>query len=103
MIENGLVVYHIVTRNKMRVGQIIDFSEKQKNTLYRFFFEREQLNSHGEAFAIISRLNKVDVYSIMRSLGHERLETTEIYLETVFAKENHAIHSWKPEMFGEYI
>lgn len=55
------------------------------------------------AFAIISRLNKVDVYSIMRSLGHERLETTEIYLEKVFAKENHAIHSWKPELFGEYI
>ncbi len=55
------------------------------------------------AFAIISRINKVDVYDIMRSLGHERLETTEIYLEKVFAKENHAIHSWKPEFFGEYI
>lgn len=45
MTENELVVYHIVTRNKMRVGQIIDFSENQKNTLYHFFFEKEQLNS----------------------------------------------------------
>ena len=55
------------------------------------------------AFAIISRLNKVDVYDIMRSLGHERLETTEIYLAKTFEKENHAIHSWKPELFGQYI
>ena len=39
----------------------------------------------------------------MLSLGHERLETTEIYLEKVLAKENHAIHSWKPELFGQYI
>lgn len=55
------------------------------------------------AFAIISRLNKVDVYDIMRSLGHERIETTEIYLAKTFAKQNNAIHSWKPELFGEYI
>ncbi|WP_342559708.1 DUF2441 domain-containing protein [Psychrobacillus sp. FSL W7-1457] len=53
MTENELVVYHIVTRNKMRVGQIIDFSENQKNTLYHFFFEKEQLNSKGEDFVQI--------------------------------------------------
>lgn len=55
------------------------------------------------AFAIISRLNKVDVYDVMRSLGHERIETTEIYLAKTFAKQSNAIHSWKPEHFGEYI
>lgn len=33
------------------------------------------------------------IMTIIISLGHERLETTEIYLEKVFAKENHAIHS----------
>ncbi|MEK3977379.1 tyrosine-type recombinase/integrase [Psychrobacillus sp. FSL K6-2684] len=55
------------------------------------------------AFAIISRLNQVDVHDIKRSLGHERLETTEIYLTKVFEKENHAIHSWKPGSLGEYI
>ena len=50
MIENGLIVYHIVTRKKMKVGQIINFEENQRNTLYRFFFEREHLNSKGEDF-----------------------------------------------------
>lgn len=50
MIENGLIVYHIVTRKKMKVGQIINFEKNQRNTLYRFFFEREHLNSKGEDF-----------------------------------------------------
>ena len=55
------------------------------------------------AFAIISRLNGVDPYDLMRSLGHEKLETTMIYLEKLFEKERHAIHAWKSEQFGEYI
>lgn len=55
------------------------------------------------AFAIISKLNDIDIYDIMRSLGHEKIETTMIYLEKVFEKERHAIHGWKPEVFGEYI
>ncbi len=55
------------------------------------------------AFAIISKLNGVDIYDIMRSLGHEKIETTMIYLEKVFEKERHAIHSWKSDAFGEYI
>lgn len=54
------------------------------------------------AFAIISRLNKVDLSDIIKNLWLERLETTEIYLEKVFAKK-HAIHSWSPEKFGEYM
>ncbi|MED0973181.1 DUF2441 domain-containing protein [Bacillus paramycoides] len=48
MRENELYVYHIVTRKKMNLGQIINFDENQTNTLYHFFFEREQLNSNGE-------------------------------------------------------
>lgn len=55
------------------------------------------------AFAIISNLNGSDIYQIMRSLGHEKIETTMIYLEKVFARERHAIHSWKADSFGEYI
>ncbi|MGE7771378.1 DUF2441 domain-containing protein [Viridibacillus arvi] len=43
-------VYHIVTRKKMSQGQIINFDKNQKNTLFHFFFEREQLNSKGEDF-----------------------------------------------------
>jgi hypothetical protein len=48
--ENDLYVYHIVTRNKMNLGQVIYFDNDQKNTLYRFFFEKEQLNAKGEDF-----------------------------------------------------
>ena len=44
-----------------------------------------------------------DIYQIMRSLGHEKIETTMIYLEKIFEKERHAIHGWNPEVFGEYI
>ncbi|PFN05148.1 MULTISPECIES: DUF2441 domain-containing protein [Bacillus cereus group] len=50
MKENELYVYHIVTRKKMSIGQIINFDKNQNNTLYHFFFEREQLNSKGEDF-----------------------------------------------------
>jgi hypothetical protein len=32
----------------MNLGQIIHFDKNQTNTLYHFFFEREQLNSNGE-------------------------------------------------------
>ena len=55
------------------------------------------------AFAIISKLHGVDIYDIMRSLGHEKIETTMIYLEKIFEKERHAIHAWKSNQFGEYI
>lgn len=47
---NELYAYHLVTRNKMTLGQVIHFDMDQKNTLYRFFFEREQLNAKGEDF-----------------------------------------------------
>ncbi|MED3804151.1 DUF2441 domain-containing protein [Lysinibacillus xylanilyticus] len=50
MNENEFYVYHIVTRNKMSTGQIINFDKSQKNNLYSFFFEKEQLNSKGEDF-----------------------------------------------------
>lgn len=50
MEENELLVYHIVTRKKMNLGQIIFFDKNQNNALYRFFFEREQLNPKGEDF-----------------------------------------------------
>ena len=42
--------YHVVTRKRMSLGQIINFDKNQHNTLYRFFFDREQLNSKGEDF-----------------------------------------------------
>lgn len=48
--ETQFFVYHLVTRKKMSLGQLINFDHDQKNTLYNFFFEREQLNSKGEDF-----------------------------------------------------
>ena len=48
--KEELTVYHLVTRKKMNLGQIIHFDDNQRNTLYSFFFEREQLNSKGEDF-----------------------------------------------------
>ncbi|WP_338656119.1 hypothetical protein V6B14_07845 [Sporosarcina psychrophila] len=54
-------------------------------------------------FAIISKINRGDIYDIMRSLGHDKFETTMIYLEKIFEKERHAIHAWKPDIFGDYI
>lgn len=50
MQESELYVYHLVTRKKMALGQIISFDTNQKNTLYHFFFEKEQLNTKGEDF-----------------------------------------------------
>ncbi len=55
------------------------------------------------AFAITSRLNKVDVFDIMRSLGHEKLETTQIYLEKVFARERHAVNQWSSNALDEFL
>ncbi|WHY31415.1 DUF2441 domain-containing protein [Bacillus wiedmannii] len=48
MNEQGFFVYHIVTRKKMKIGQIIQFNKNQTNILFHFFFEREHLNSSGE-------------------------------------------------------
>lgn len=48
MIKEEFIVYHLVTREKMNVGQKISFDNHQKNQLYHFFFEREQLNGIGQ-------------------------------------------------------
>lgn len=55
------------------------------------------------SFAIISYLSGADIYDIMRSLGHEKIETTMIYLEKIFERERHVIHEWDSEVFGEFI
>ncbi|MGG0704935.1 DUF2441 domain-containing protein [Bacillus paramobilis] len=48
MYEQEFYAYHIVTKKKMKIGQIIHFNTNQTNTLFQFFFEREHLNSNGE-------------------------------------------------------
>lgn len=55
------------------------------------------------AFAIISSIEGSDLYAIMRSLGHERIDTTQIYLEKIFAKERHSIQQWSSNTLDGYI
>jgi len=55
------------------------------------------------AFAIISHINGADIYKIMKSLGHEKIETTIIYMEKVLATDQHAIHEWEEGNFEGYI
>ncbi|WP_447403042.1 tyrosine-type recombinase/integrase (plasmid) [Lysinibacillus sp. fkY74-1] len=55
------------------------------------------------AFAIISHINGADIYKIMKSLGHEKIETTIIYMEKVLETDQHAIHEWKEISFEGYI
>ncbi|NRD80967.1 tyrosine-type recombinase/integrase [Bacillus sp. BRMEA1] len=55
------------------------------------------------AFAIISYNSGADIYKIMRSLGHESIETTNIYLQKEFEKDNNAAHMWEKGELAEYI
>ncbi|WP_078557124.1 tyrosine-type recombinase/integrase [Bacillus alkalicellulosilyticus] len=47
------------------------------------------------AFAITSAELGVDIYRIMQTLGHKKIETTMIYLERHLARKNNAAHKWK--------
>ncbi|KAB8135773.1 DUF2441 domain-containing protein [Gracilibacillus oryzae] len=50
MKNNTLTAYHLVTKQKMTLGQIIHIDKNQQNQLYRFFLEKEHYNSNGEDF-----------------------------------------------------
>ncbi len=55
------------------------------------------------AFAIISHINGADLYTVSKSLGHEKIETTIIYMEKVLETDQHAVHEWDSDSFGGYI
>lgn len=56
------------------------------------------------SLAIISYMSKADIYLISRSLGHEKIETTVIYLQKIIDREQHAIHKWEDiEILGGFI
>ncbi|MEQ6048782.1 hypothetical protein U2I53_07070 [Lysinibacillus capsici] len=48
-------------------------------------------------------MNGADIYKIMKSLGHEKIEATIIYMEKVLEMDQNAIHEWDTESFGGYI
>ncbi|MEH7459784.1 DUF2441 domain-containing protein [Bacillus sp. JJ1127] len=96
MKENELYVYHIVTRKKMRLGQIINFDKNQNNTLYHFFFEREQLNSKGEDFIQILQshytneglnLNKENTEVVIKYVDQTIRAVREVIVEMVRLQE----------------
>ncbi|EJS45812.1 hypothetical protein ICG_05803 [Bacillus cereus BAG1X1-3] len=96
MKENELYVYHIVTRKKMSLGQIINFNKNQTNTLYRFFFEREQLNSRDEDFIQILQglytgeglnLNKEDAGVAIKYVDQTIRAIREVIVEMIRLKE----------------
>ena len=98
MNENELYVYHIVTRNKMSLGQIINFDKNQKNTLYSFFFEREQLNSKGEDFIQILyghytndglNISKENAKVAIEYVGQTIRAVREVIVEMVRLQEYH--------------
>jgi len=40
-VDGVYYVYHLVTRKKMALGQVLNFDKNEANNLYRFFFERD--------------------------------------------------------------
>ncbi|MCO7126848.1 DUF2441 domain-containing protein [Sporolactobacillus shoreicorticis] len=96
MKANELYVYHIVTRKKMSRGQIINFDKNQKNTLYHFFFEREQLNAKGEDFIQILQnhdtskglnLNEENAKVAIKYIGQTIRAIREVVVEMVRLQE----------------
>lgn len=95
--ESQLYVYHIVTRNKMNLGQKIIFDKNKRNTLYNFFFEKEQMNSRGEDFFQILyshyteeeglNLNKENADVAIKYVGQTIRAIREVILEMVRLQE----------------
>lgn len=100
MKNNEFYVYHIVTRKKMILGQIINFDKHQKNTLYSFFFEKEQINSKGEDFIEIfqNNINNDELY-----LNKENTIVTAKYIDqTIRAIRETIVEMVRLQEFPEY-
>ena len=54
-------------------------------------------------FVIISHKAGADIYTIMRSLGHSKIETTQIYMSHIFELEEHAVNKWDEKVLRDYI
>jgi hypothetical protein len=92
-----LYVYHIVTRKKMDIGQIISFDKNKKNTLYHFFFEKEQMNSKGEDFNQILyghytndglKMDRENADVAIRYVGQTIRAIREVIVEMVRLQDN---------------
>ncbi|MCM3443972.1 MULTISPECIES: tyrosine-type recombinase/integrase [Metabacillus] len=81
--------------NKAITRTSLEFIKKRSNPIGP--------HTYRHAFSIISYNSGADIYKIMRSLGHESIETTKIYLQKEFEKDNHATHMWDKGDLAEYI
>ncbi|WP_210089331.1 DUF2441 domain-containing protein [Paenibacillus turicensis] len=96
MEENELYAYHLVTKKKMSLGQIISFDDNQKNTLYHFFFEKERRNAQGEDFIQILyghytdeglKMSKEDADVAVSYVGQTIRAIREVIVEMVRLQE----------------
>ncbi len=80
----------------MSVGQIIHFDDNQSNTLFHFFFDKEQVNSKGEDFIQILQshyssegltLNKENGEVAIKYIGQTTRAIREVIVEMVRLKE----------------
>ena len=94
--EETFYVYHLVTRTKMQLGQVILFDNEQKNTLFHYFFEKEHLNSEGkDLFQIMNDsrnedtiiLNKDNSHIVSQYLDHTIRSIREVIVELVRLQE----------------
>ncbi|MBP1905706.1 hypothetical protein J2Z32_002354 [Paenibacillus turicensis] len=94
--ENELYAYHLVTKKKMSLGQIISFDDNQKNTLYHFFFEKERRNAQGEDFIQILyghytdeglKMSKEDADVAVSYVGQTIRAIREVIVEMVRLQE----------------
>ena len=88
--------YHIVTNNIMTLGQVINFEEDQKNTLYRFFLEKEHVNQQDEdCMQILTNhytdeglhLDKENATILVQYAGHTMRAVREVLAEMVRLQE----------------
>ncbi|WP_242311494.1 DUF2441 domain-containing protein [Bacillus cereus group sp. BfR-BA-01331] len=100
MNDTKFYVYHIVTRKKMNIGQIIHFDKNQTNTLYHFFFEREQLNSNGkDGIKILNNHYKSDGLHI----NNENAKVVMNYIDqTIRAVRETIVEMVRLQEFPEY-
>lgn len=96
MVDKELYVYHIVTKKKMSLRQVIYFDDNQKNTLYHFFFEKDRLNSKGEDFIQILyghytdeglKMNKENAEISISYVGQTIRAIREVIVEMVRLQE----------------
>ncbi|MFS0658660.1 DUF2441 domain-containing protein [Niallia alba] len=94
--KKEFIAYHIVTNKKMELGQVITFDKDQKNTLYRFFFEKELVNQQNEdCMKILNdhytdeglNLGKEDANVLVQYAGHTMRAIREVIAEMVRLQE----------------